>query len=231
MAKDLYEDDLLRKPTPAQKPQDAAAADLRVRALSDASLTRMVRQKEELKSHVADAVKEIESLRMRQGELEKEKVRIEVLTRKQEEYERGKRETIDNLIRSVTLLEKEESQATRLVELLMMTRNRFRESLAELQAIDESRWNAGDFEMELDKAMVLLDDAKGVYKKGLARVEAAGGSRNLIEKSVAATAGDGSTGGVSGFKGWFKAGLAFWMPMLIFMIIMSVLYYVIRMVR
>lgn len=196
-----------------------------IRPITDVSIGRMVKQKQELSDQVAGAVTEIQRLRKRQEQLEREKLGLEELSKKQEEYELGKRDTIDKLGRGIVLMEKEQAQAVRMVELLGETRERFKDSLAELQKIDEDLWPDDEYQTELNRALVRVDIAREMYRKALARIDSAswhkGGDRRHTD-IAAETRRELNTG--KGFGYWFAAGLAASLPLIVVILILFALW-------
>lgn len=214
MGKDFFDEDLLKPDTPVVE-EDENQNGVPVRAITQASLGRMARQKKEITTQVAGTAKELEELRMKQQELEKERSELEELSRKQSEYESNKREMMDKLARGIRLLEKEEAQATRMAELLSVMRSRFRESLDELRALDEATWSDTDYEVELNKALVLVEDAKDIYRKALAKIDA----ENWVKDAAHPVATKKLQGEITrelvarpGFFYWLMVGLAVCIP-------------------
>lgn len=226
MGTDFFDDDLLRTGDSSTLDKVDRSEGVATRPISDASLTRMMKQKDEVMHQVASATQEIEQLRMRQDALEKEKADLQELTHRQEEYEKEKQAIMEKLLQSVVMLEKEETQATRMVELLSMMRARFKDTLAELKAIDEEKWPDEAFQMELNKAIVVVEEARTTYRKALAKIDAArwqktsaGGSpQDLLDD------GTGGTGSGKSFGYWFKMGVAVSLPIMIFAAVLFLIY-------
>ena len=211
--RDFFDEELTESAAPAADPSGMLSAG----ALSAAARRRMKQQKEELTTQAADASREIETLRSRQSALERERAELEELARKQEHYEEAKREILDRLRRSLQHLEKDESQAARFLELLSVMRDRFKDTLAELEGISESGWAEDAFETELNKALVLVEDANAVYRKGIARIRAEAWQdvrEGKAEPAVLRKA-DAPEGVPRGFGFWFKAGAAFTLPLIL----------------
>jgi len=226
MGTDFFDEDLAAPDAAArenpQKREDSATRP------AEAEPGRMTRQKEDVSEEMAAKTDEIERLRMKQQDLEREKSDLESLSRRQDEYVRGKRDVIEKLERSVVLIEKEEVQATRMVEMLSATRSRFRETLGEIQQIDEERWPDEEFKNELNKALALIEEARQLHKKGVARIEAA-----RWQEGEPGKAGfprpermDGESGAAGGFGFWLKAGLAFSLPLAALLIVVFLVYLV-----
>jgi signal recognition particle GTPase len=223
MAKDFFDDDLVGAGGRSVEERDGVS----ILPITDASIGRMVKQKQELSNQVAGAVGEIERLRKRQESLEREKQDLEDLSSKQEEYERGKREIVDKLGRGLVLVEKEQGQAVRMVELLGETRERFRESLSELQKIDEDSWSDDEFQTELNRALVRVDIAREMYRKALARIDSAGwhksGNDKKPESDVFVEARR-ELDDKKGFGYWLVAGLAASLPLIVIILIVFALW-------
>ncbi len=201
---------------------------LGVESSLDLNSGRLMRQKEELDGRVVVASKEIDLLKRRQNELESRKKHMEEIARKQSEYEKNKRDIIVQIDKSIILLEKEELQATRLVDLLMDTKTRFKETLAEIKSIKEEDWSDSSFEEDLNKATVRVENAFIMHKKGLARVDII--SDRKKGKSIRAidyantdvTAASADT--CHSFGYWLKAGLAFSLPGMTMIVVLFVIY-------
>jgi len=181
----------------------------------EATESRFVRQKQAVAENVAVATNEIERLRKRQEELEREKAELEAVSRKQEEYERGRHDIIEKLERSIVLIEKEEIQAARLAEVLSTTRARFQETLDGIKQIDPESWSETEFKNELNKALALLEDARVVYKKGIAKVEATRWPEGETAGALVARLerAPGEMIPLDSFGFWLRAGLALAIPL------------------
>jgi DNA repair exonuclease SbcCD ATPase subunit len=186
---DFIDDDLVKqrdaakriKLGPADEPLgtvgDIQSADeVPIRPVSDFNLTRMAKHKQDVDEQVVTAMQELERLRTRQANLEKEKRDLEEIRRKQEEYERGKREMVERFNQSLLTMEKDELQASRLSELLSATRKRFKALLADVQGLNEEVWPEEKFRDELNKAISVIEDARMEYNKAMTRIETLGGA-------------------------------------------------------
>jgi hypothetical protein len=154
-------------------------------------------------------------LRRKQELLEKEKDNLESLARKQEEYERGKKEIMEALAESIVSVEKDEVQATRMAELLGETRSRFQDALVELSGIDENKWAEAGFVVELNRALALVRNTQAVYRKAIARIEAAGWHKLAAHAAAGHQALLQADGHRTGFGYWFKVGLAVTLPAIV----------------
>lgn len=192
------------------------ADELPARPISDLNLTRMARHREEMNTQVASAKLEIERLRRKQSEMEREKQTIEEMLEKQEQYERGKQELIDRLSESVVSLHKLEEHAARQVEIFSSTRQKFGEFVDELHGINDSEWSDDSFREELNRAVAQIDAIRKEFVKAQAVVEAAGGPVKLFdEKRVATVHDELEEEEQRGFGYWLKIGVAVSLPLVI----------------
>jgi hypothetical protein len=216
MAADFFDEDLVDvdPQVPGATPVRPATATV---PISGAGHLRMNRQKEELTTQVSDAVKEIEELRMKQEHLEKERSDLQELARRQDSYEDEKTEIMDQLARSIIHLEKDEAQANRFAELMSVMRDRFKDTHAELRGINEAGWAKDVFQTELNKAVVLVEEARSIYRKGIAKIDAENWNQVHEGSAQPTTLARGEVpGGLpKRFSFWFKAGLAFSIPMIV----------------
>ncbi len=241
---DFFDDDLVKQRDAAKRiklgPGDeplgtvgdmSSSDEVPVRPVSDFNLTRMAKHKQDVDEQVVTAMQELERLRARQENLEKEKRELEEVRRKQEEYERGKREMIERLNQSLLTLEKDELQASRLAELLGATRNRFKTLLADVQGLSDETWPEEQFRDELNKALTVVEDARMEYNKSMARIDTLGGASKpgaaphqpvIFEESRFGGEAEKS------FGHWLKVGFAVSLPLIVVIIVVTTLILVLR---
>ena len=206
-------------------PEDSAD-EIPVRALSGVKLGLMARQKHEISQQIDGAARELDELRRRQEELERQKNELSELGRKQAEYDGGKRDIVDKLDRAIGRIERQEGRVTRLQELLSVMRARFQDTLSEVRGLNEENWPEDRFEMELNKALVVVEDARTVYRKGLAKIDAANWERADADSVAALRRELPQMDGVPrGFLFWLKAGFAFCLPLSILILIIAAAYF------
>lgn len=184
--------------------------DVPMRSISDISITRMAKKKEEINAGVVSAIKEIEELKRRQEELEREKNDLEDLAKKQKEYDEGKREVIEHLTEGIVALEKKEIQSAQLTDLVVATRNRFKEILSDVERLSNGGWTEENFRQELFKSLVIIDDARMEYNKSLAKIQVLEGKGDQVVERISGPSG--STDGGHGFGYWFMVGFALAVP-------------------
>ena len=231
MGTDFFDDDLVREREAALKikldgekagaPRDGnipSSRDLPNRPVSDLTLTHLARHKQEVTDQMVDKAQELDRLRARQEELEKERRLLEEMRQKQESFDAGRRELKERLGESLVRMQKDQLNAERLSQLLDETRRAFRARLDEVAALNEEDWDEAHLLEELNQALALLEDVRADYNKALAKIEAVhpqAASAAAAKPLVFAGASGIETGGGRGFGYWFRAGLAFTLPMML----------------
>jgi hypothetical protein len=202
--------------------EGAAAEGVPVKSVSDFALTRMTKHKQELDLKVSGANEELEKLRKRQGDLDRQRKDLEDLRKKQDDYTHGKREMMDRLMQSLVTIEKEEIAASRLAELLSATRKRFKAMLGDLQSIDEEGWPEEAFRDELNKSSTLVEDVRLEYNKSVAKIDAIStaapvtGGESAVHPAVIFEEGRRhDEEPEKNFGYWLKVGLAITLPLII----------------
>ena len=225
MGTDFFDDDLSRRGSGksgsiSAVPEGGASLksdEMPVRPLSDLNLTRMARHREEVNTQMASAKLQIERLKQKQGEMEREKHMLEDLLEKQEQYERGKQEMVARLSESIVSLQKLGEHAARQVEIYSLTRDRFLADLDELQLINDAEWSDETFRDELNKAVTQINGIRNDFVKAQATIEAVGGPVRLFDESGAKplARGDDEFTPSHGFGHWIKIGFAASLPLII----------------
>lgn len=215
---DFFDEDLQNREAARARgmPREESAPDLR-RPVSDLNLTRLARHREDVESQVANSAQELDRLRMRQEELERERRELETLRKKQEDYERGSKEILNRLTQSLASMEKEQLKAERMVDLLQETRRSFKAMQAEIEGITEDAWPDEAVADELGNALVLIDESRMQFNKALARIDAVvaedqpGGTPRPWLPGVPGS----DSPALPGFRYWLKAGLAVSLPLVL----------------
>lgn len=163
---------------------------------------------EQIDDQVALAQERLLALKRQAEQLEREKAKLEELSRRQEQFDSGRAEMVDKFTGSLVQIQRETDETLKRLEVLKNVQASFSTYLQELEAINPKEWTPEDLTKELSKALGAIEDARSVYTKAQAQVAVeplSGPSSVEIE---------GSEGG-QGFGYWFMAGFAFTLPLLI----------------
>ena len=169
---------------------------------------------EALDNQVQKAQEQLLSLKRQQEAIEKQKRELEELSRRQEQLQGGKAEMIEKFTRAVVVLERENYDAGKRVELLNAIHDSFNSHLEQLDSINPKAWEGLDINKELTKALSAVDDARAEYARSLPKISAAKDTEG--SDHVAASIGyqtDYAPVEQKDFIYWLKAGFAFTLPL------------------
>src|SRR5512140_3526277 len=97
---------------------------------------QMAPSREEVDRKVTDAQQKLAELKRVQEELERERAGLEETRRRQTEFQTGRQDMTDNLVRGVGLLEEAEFAARQEADQLAKTLSAFREALSRIQSLN-----------------------------------------------------------------------------------------------
>jgi vacuolar-type H+-ATPase subunit I/STV1 len=161
---------------------------------------------EQIDDQVAQAQERLIALKRQAEQLEREKHKLEELSRRQEQFDTGRAEMVDKFTSSLVGIQRETDQTLKRLEILKNVQTNFTEYLHELEAINPKDWSSAELTKELSRAIGIVEDARSVYVKAQAQVasdEDSGGSSPYESER---------TGGHS-FGYWMMAGFAFTLPL------------------
>src|SRR5262245_24896612 len=116
--------------------------------------------REEVDSRVSEAQQKLAELKRAQEELERERSSLEETRRRQSEFQTGRQEMVHNLTRGLGLLEEAEFTARRDAEQMARALEAFREALAKIEVIREETWTKDNFNIELTRALTVVENAR-----------------------------------------------------------------------
>ena len=178
--------------------------------------------REELQTKLGETQDRITELKRRQDDLEKERVALEEARRRRQEFETGRAEVLDQLIRGVGLLEKAEFDARRDAEQMAKTLADFRVMLGQVKAIHEETWTQDNWQSELTRALTTVENARMEWNAARLKWTL------LDAESATATRAAGETGASPerwlaqhGFWGMCRLGLALTWPLILAILVAS----------
>lgn len=127
--------------------------------------------KEEVDLKLNEARDELLTLRRQQEELEQQKRDLEELRRKQDEYGRGRTELIEDLTRSLVVVERQQLESQRLAELCGRTRESFRDCLEQVQNLNDAEWNGANLHAELSRALGIIENARAELHRARVKLD------------------------------------------------------------
>jgi len=168
---------------------------------------------------VVEAQQKLVELKRAQEELERERAGLEELRRRQNEFQTGRDEVVQNLTRGLGLLEEAEFVARRDAEQMVKTVGDFRAALAKVQAIRDETWNKENFQVELTRALTTIENARMEWNSARLKISAlAGETKNAaasLDKNPDAASAAGPSLADLPFGRLCKIGLAMTWPLLL----------------
>lgn len=169
---------------------------------------------EHLDNQVQKAQEQLLSLKRQQEAIERQKRELEELSRRQEQLQAGKAEMVEKFTRALVVLERENYDAGKRVELLNAIHDSFHGHLELLDGINPKAWEGLDINKELTKALSAVDDARAEYSRSLPKISSAKETEG--DDHVAASVGyqtEYAPTEQKDFVYWLKAGFAFTLPL------------------
>jgi len=173
--------------------------------------------REDVDRRVVDAQQKLVALKRAQEELERERAGLEELRRRQNEFQTGRQEIVQQLTRGLGLLEEAEFVARRDAEQMVKTVGDFRAALMKVQAIHDQAWTKENFQVELTRALTTIENARMEWNSARLKLPVLAGenkpaaavSQNAAPVSAAPSLADLSFGQLC------KIGLAMTWPLLL----------------
>ena len=163
---------------------------------------------DQLDDQVALAQERLLALKRQSEQLEREKAKLEELSRRQEQFDSGRAEMVDKFTGSLVQIQRETDETLKRLEVLKNIQSTFSTYLQELEAINPKEWTSEELNKELSRAVGAVEDARSIYIKASAQIAV----EPLAGPSVVEA--EPSEGGQS-FSYWLMAGLAFTLPLVV----------------
>jgi hypothetical protein len=165
---------------------------------------------------VVEAQQKLVELKRAQEDLERERAGLEELRRRQNEFQTGRDEVIQNLTRGLGLLEEAEFTARRDADQMVKTVGDFRTALTKVQAIQDAAWTKENFQVELTRALTTIENARMEWNSARLKISAlAGETKNAAPLENNSAAAPAPSLAELSFARLCKIGLAMTWPLLL----------------
>jgi hypothetical protein len=161
---------------------------------------------EHLDSQVQRAQEQLLSLKRQQEQIERQKRELEELSRRQDQLQTGRSDLMEKLTRALVVVEREEYEAHKRVEMLKNVRESYGQHLQFFESLDLKGLEGADLNRELTRALSALDDANADLKSSYPKIDASAPQPTAYESA-------GDSGGNAEFFHWLKLGIAFTLPL------------------
>ena len=153
--------------------------------------------------------------------IERQKQELEVLSKKQADFAKGKRDISEKLNRSLAQIDRETEESHRKIEELANAKSTFRHHLSIIQGLTPEHWSRDELRSDLDHAVSALADATEEFAKTdrrleILRVDAPNKGRS---KTASAPIGEAD----KDFRYWMQSGLAFTLPIMAFSLLIMLI--------
>lgn len=157
------------------------------------------------------AQSELEEIRRRADQLEREKSEYEILSEKRQRFIDGKADLVEKLNRALARLDRETHNSQVRIEQLQTTKDNFSRQLNVLESLAPESWSRGDLQGELNRAIGCIEDAADEYQRAAHLIR---GTSQEAETNPQPHAPQGSQTAVPdrNFMFWLRAGFAFTLP-------------------
>ncbi len=166
---------------------------------------------EDFEGKLADAQTQLEVLQTQRAELERQKIALEDLNQRKQEFMNGQLDLTERFATSITNIEREIFESKQELDDLDQTRAAFVNHLNRIESLNPEAWPKDALSTELQKALVILDKADEEFEQAVSYFA---GTR----KSTIFGGPSGSIRGVStqgDFQTMLRNGLAFNLPVIV----------------
>jgi hypothetical protein len=140
--------------------------------------------REEVDAKVAEAQARLAELKRAQEELERERAALEETRRRQNEFQTGRTEMIQNLTRGLGLLEEAEFASRRDAEQMAKSIADIRTALEKVQSIHEQTWTTDNFSVQLTQALTILENARMEWNSARLKYPVLSGATTATDAAV-----------------------------------------------
>ena len=180
--------------------------------------------REELDANLEQARDQISSLQRKKEELERAKGELEEMRRRHDEFARGRVEIVEALNRGLIVLEHEQVETQRMLDLITRTRETFKEQLSHVESLTDAHWTSENLKSELSKSLASIETARMEFNRACLRIDALQNksSDNLPQSPLEKLSGPSNPLDRIGFGPALKLGLAFSLPVVLVVLLLVV---------
>ena len=166
-------------------------------------------EEEDFETRLQRTQEELMQLRHQARIVERRKEELEDLNRKEAEYTHGRAEMHEKLTRVLVTLERECTDTQRKLESILQARDDLARHLRALNSTVIEDWNAPGAALQSDEALAVIADARLDYERSMTRISP------YLDQAAVAKAEAAPATSAHDFRYWFRAGLAFTLPLVI----------------
>jgi len=165
---------------------------------------------ENFEDQVREAQEQLAMLRQREEQLERQKRELEELHQRKEAFTQGRAQLRDEMARAITVLERESEEAQRRADQCLNARQSLEHYLRTVDSLRPDLWSRTQLRQELIRGQTQLGEAEEELNGVTPLLNSIRGGKKTT-KATSVTESDSQ-----GFFYWFRSGLAFTLPVMIF---------------
>lgn len=163
----------------------------------------------DFEGNIADAQRQLEFLQSKRHELEQQKLELEELNERKQDFLNGQLDITEKLSGTLTSIEREVFEMRQEIQDMEQTRDSFAAHLKRIQAINPESWAKAKLREELEKAILTVDRAEDEYEQAAAYFSGARGG-GIFGRNGGRRSHSGQD-----FGQQLRSGLAFNLPVII----------------
>lgn len=165
---------------------------------------------EDFEGKLADAQSQLEILQTQRKQLEREKMALEDLNQRKQEFLNGQLDLSERFSTAITTIERELFESKQEMDDLEQTRTAFVNHLTRIESLNPEAWPKDSLGSEIQKALVILDKAEDEYDQAVSYFTDT--RKGSVFGSPSKSSGMAAN---SDFGTMFRNGLAFNLPVII----------------
>ena len=166
---------------------------------------------EDFESKLADAQTQLEMLHSQRKNLERQKLALEDLNHRKQEFMNGQLDLTEKLSSAITTIERELFESKQEMEDLEQTKSAFTNHLRKIESLNPEAWPKDNLNTELQSALMALDKAEDEYEQAVSYFT--GSKRSGVFGGSPSSSRSTRTG--SDFQSNVLNGLAFNLPVIV----------------
>ena len=175
---------------------------------------------EDFEGKLADAQTQLEILQTQRMELERQKIALEDLNHRKQEFLNGQLDLTEKFSTAITTIERELFESKQEIDDLDQTRAAFVNHLNRIESLNPEAWPKESLSTELQKALTVLDKAEEEFEQAASYF--AGTRKSNVFGGP--SGGIRSMGGQADFQTMLRNGLAFNLPVIVLGSIAIIIY-------
>lgn len=187
------------------------------------SPTTGVGQKARSAQEIDDKRQQVQSqlleIQRQQEAMEKQQRELEELGRKQSEFDEGKEEVVERLTRGLVVLERQQVEVEREAEQIKNIYLQFQEQLNQIKGIRPEDWSSDHLHEELTRSLAVIDKANATHLQARTRLSVLQEDHQRHEDTDYSEEEEVATSS-AGMSDMIKAGFAFSLPFMLFLLIL-----------